>query len=457
MVVSIYANSVDNTINLMLKNDKLFEIIDSKKYGKTIITIGKSDNAKENIAYDIAKQEALKNLASFLYGETINSNESFVTLEQNGTIDEKYFSSITSNIDASLKSSFLYKSGRYNEEYYTVVLLAEKNTASKDTFKKITNSNVIESRGYSSLSEGISKARQNALNEALRSAVEQYSGVQMASKTSIENAEKYRGKLSSVSKGYIKKYDVIKEFKDGNNFVVVIVAEVAEDEPNAEKSIDAIKENMGRPSFYIISTDNRLKSMIENILSKNQLDIAINKRDAKYIITSNASKFEYEVPALKNMMGIQTTIEIVVKDVFANENIINISNDPENSVEISKSPNIRERNSYNYAMEEIEEKFIKNINSQFINKFNNGNKVRVKLERFDRMRDVDELKECIESLPLVKSVNVSPVKNYNVYYDVIYLGNPSDLQLSIMKKSREFRLRGLRVKTSSDSEIIFKF
>jgi len=29
MVVSIYANSVDNTINLMLKNDKLFEIIDS--------------------------------------------------------------------------------------------------------------------------------------------------------------------------------------------------------------------------------------------------------------------------------------------------------------------------------------------------------------------------------------------------------------------------------------------
>ena len=454
---SFLFSSVDDHINEMLLDGQQVSLYKDDKIGRAVISIGFAEHSKKNIAIDMSKQEAMKYLTGFLKGEKVSATDVAESKYIGDTAEESYYSTMKTSINSSLNSAYFYKSGNFEGLTYGVVLISERSKFAKNYFNDKKNNNVVESRGYASLSDGMSKARQNALNEALRSAVEQYSGVQMASKTSIENAEKYSGKLSSVSKGYVKKYEVKKEYKDGNNFVIIIVAEVAEGEPDGKKSIYAIKENMGRPSFYILSSDDRLKSMIENILSENKLDIALNKKDAKYIVNSSASKYEYDVPSFKGMMGIQTTIKIAVKDIYANENVINISNDPESSVEISKSKNVRERNSYNYAFEEIEEKFIKKINMQFVNKFNNGNKVKVKLNRFDRLRDVDELKECIESLPLVKSVNVSPVDNHNVSYTVIYLGNPSDLQLAIMKKSREFRLRGLRTRSSNNSEIVFSF
>jgi len=108
-------------------------------------------------------------------------------------------------------------------------------------------------------------------------------------------------------------------------------------------------------------------------------------------------------------------------------------------------------------MEELEGKLITQLNKKFINTFQKGSKVLVTLMRFDRMRDVDELKACIESLPMTKSVIVFPVKKDTVSYEVLYLGNPSDLQLSILKKSQDFKLRGLRIKKNNKGEIWFRF
>lgn len=456
LLTNAFSGEIDNIVNSMLKQDQTFNIVNTKKYGRSIISIGYANHSNRNIAYDIAKQEALKELAAFLNGESIKSQEVMKTAEKNGVFDESYYSKITSNISASIKSAFLFKSSKYAGEYYSVVLLSEKGSADVNFFKNKSNPNIIEARGFGSIKDGVSKGRQIALNSALRSAVEQFNGVQMASKTSIENADKYRGKLSSVSKGYVKKYEVIDEFKDKKTYTIVIVAEISKDE-KGEQSIDAIKENMGRPSFFIQTNDNRIKDLVAGILSEQKLDLTNNKSQAKFVINAEVKIFEYDIPSLKGMKGAQTKITLSVIDKFAKEEIINIFNDQENSVDISKFKEVRLKNSYQYAIEDIKDSFIKSINNQFIHKFNNGNKVKVSLLNYDRMRDVDELKECIDSLSMVKSVNIVSTNKRSVVYDVIYLGNPSDLELEIIKKSREFRLRGLRVKKSDSSDILFKF
>ena len=156
------------------------------------------------------------------------------------------------------------------------------------------------------------------------------------------------------------------------------------------------------------------------------------------------------------MKGYQTTIVVKGVDKISGEVLLNITNDPENSVDVSKYDEVGKKNSFEYAMKEVEKRLIKEIQGSFVDKFNNGSKVFVKLKGFDFMRDVDELKECIDSLPLTKSISASPVEGKSVTYEVLYLGNPSDLQLEILKKAKDYRLRGLRA-TSDDGYIGFSF
>lgn len=263
--------------------------------------------------------------------------------------------------------------------------------------------------------------------------------------------------MASVSKGYVKKYEIQDESQDGGNYIIEISAEIAEGDPDSHNSIDAVKENLGRPSFYLNIEDQKLKDMISGVLNNNALDITEIKNRAKYIINAKVEKFEYDVPSSQTMKGLQTTITVKVSEKFSGEDFINISNDPGKSVEISALKEVREKNSYTYAIQELEKKLIPEINKKLINKFNNGTKVLIKLVNIDFMRDVYELRECIESLPFTKSVSLSPVEDKTVTYEVLYLGNPSDLQLEILKKSREYKLRGLKAKSNEDGHLWLTF
>jgi len=448
---------INSQIKEMLSEGQRLALYKDKDVGRSVISIGFGRNDNNNIAIDMAKHEALKHLTAFLKGEKISATESTEQKYIGDLIEESYYQQIKSSIEASVKSAYFYKSGKYKGDIYAVVIISERSTFATDLFNSKQDTNTVVAKGFASIDNDKTKARNNALNQALRNAVEQFNGVQMASKTSIENSDLYKAKLASVSKGYVKRYEIKNEYQDGENYLVEILAEISEGDPDSTNSIDAVKESIGRPSFYLNIEDKRLKDMISEVLSNNNLDITQIKTRAKYIISGEVGKYEYDVPSSQKMKGIQTTIMLKVSEKFSDEDIINISNDPENSVEISALKELRERNSYNYAMEELEEKLIKQINRNFVSKFNNGAKVLVKLVKFDFMRDVHELKECIESLPLTKSVSVSPVENKTVTYELLYLGNPSDLQLEIFKKSREYRLRGLKVKNNEDGHIWFTF
>ena len=450
---NVYAN-IDDEINSMLDDGKQFVLYEDSVSGNTLISIGFGLHRKDNIAIDMAKQDAMKQLTGFLHGENVDAIEIAEQKFIGDQAEESFYQSMVSNINGTLSAAYLYKSGNHNDMKYVVMLISERSKDLSGSFSHRENSNTVKATAFSSLSQGIEKARKLALNQALRNAVEQFSGVQMASKTSIENAENYQGKLSSISKGVVKKYTVINEGPEDDMYVIEIVAEITE-ENDTSGSIDAIKESMGRPSFLIVVDDSDIRRMLSEVLNNADLEITDNELSAKYIIKVDIDRYEY--PAIAGMTGMQTTITIKIKDKYSDDDFLNISNDPENSVELSKSDIVRKRNSYSYAMDEIKDKLTTAINKKFNSTFNNGSKVLVKLQRFDRMRDVDELKACIESLALTKSIIVRPVQNRSVTYEVIYQGNPSDLQIEILKKSREFRLRGLRVRNTDNGGLIFEF
>lgn len=75
-----------------------------------------------------------------------------------------------------------------------------------------SSGNVVEVEGFASIIDGRKdQARENALNNAFRRAVEQAVGVMVDSDSMVVNAELLNDRIYSKSTGYIKKYNIINE------------------------------------------------------------------------------------------------------------------------------------------------------------------------------------------------------------------------------------------------------
>lgn len=79
-------------------------------------------------------------------------------------------------------------------------------------------------------------ARDNAIQDALRKAVEQAVGTMVASETLVENFVAVRDNILSKSQGYVQDYKVIKEGADKDLYTVTIAASV---------SIGSLKSDLG--------------------------------------------------------------------------------------------------------------------------------------------------------------------------------------------------------------------
>lgn len=99
---------------------------------------------------------------------------------------------------------------------------------------------VVEVEGVARILQGNTDiARDNAIVDAQRKAVEQVMGVFMSSESIVENYELLSDRILTQSSGYIKTYQILDERKDGNDFRVRIQATIGLGE--LENDIEAIQ------------------------------------------------------------------------------------------------------------------------------------------------------------------------------------------------------------------------
>lgn len=107
----------------------------------------------------------------------------------------------------------------------------------------------IEAEGVSTIS------REDAIRQAQRSAVEQGVGIFIQSQTEVENFELKKDKIFSRTKGYIKRFSIIKESKDEDLFKIIIKATV---------SLDKIKDDLIAMKILLASMEHpKLMVLIE--------------------------------------------------------------------------------------------------------------------------------------------------------------------------------------------------
>lgn len=162
--------------------------------------------------------------------------------------------------------------------------------------------NLVEVEGYATIFDGKKdQARENALNNAFRRAVEQAVGVMVDSDSMVVNAQILNDRIYSKSTGYIKKYHIINEKVDGDSYRIKINAVVSK--VKIEKDIDEIGQiikkagnprimfliaeqtgNEGKPTYWWGKEGSSGSGTAENVLTSVFLQKGFNLVDRKVIL-----------------------------------------------------------------------------------------------------------------------------------------------------------------------------
>jgi len=196
------------------------------------------------------------------------------------------------------------------------------------------------------ISEGVSSvvnvdkgvARDRALSDALRNAIEQAVGSYISSQTIVENYQLLQDRIFSKAQGYIKEYIIISEREENNLYRVKIKAKVKEgilkDDLLAIKLLILEK---GRPRVLILSNEEFLEDELTNRFRDNGFPVLdpqmLKKKMKKDILRlelANANDTALSRMALREgaeMLVIAQYREDLknIKSAYANINVKNIT------------------------------------------------------------------------------------------------------------------------------------
>jgi hypothetical protein len=149
-------------------------------------------------------------------------------------------------------------------------------------FAVADDTKVIEAEGVGTIGSDPAAARDKAVEDALRRAVEQAVGTMVESETAVENYQLLSDKIYSHSAGYVKKYDILSENKEGNLLRVKIRAEVSSGSIGSDlDSLGLLQRRMKYPRIMVmIAEDNVLNTNDWNLysVSNSQAESTISEK-----------------------------------------------------------------------------------------------------------------------------------------------------------------------------------
>jgi len=106
-------------------------------------------------------------------------------------------------------------------------------------------------------------ARDKAIDNAQRNAVEEKAGVMITSATEVENFQVKMDQILSESKGFINSYEIISEGKKGNNYRVEIEADIGAGRlKDRMTAVDLIMARKSKPRLIMIFSEKAQKDAI---------------------------------------------------------------------------------------------------------------------------------------------------------------------------------------------------
>lgn len=142
---------------------------------------------------------------------------------------------------------------------------------------------VIQSEGVATIGTDPAAARDKAVEDALRRAVEQAVGTMIESETAVENYQLLSDRIYSQSSGYVKNYKILSENKEGNLLRVKVEAEVSSGAIGNDLSgIGILQRRLKYPRVMVMIVENNVlnSASMWNVytVSNSQAESTISER-----------------------------------------------------------------------------------------------------------------------------------------------------------------------------------
>lgn len=246
-----------------------------------------------------------------------------------GVVQHEMYQELTkTKTEAFLRGVTLHSiQNRENAQYayfYTTGRLVNR-SAELEAQLKQAPPGVVRAVGFGVIAEGkISPAKRQAMQQALRNAVEQVMGTTVIGQSQLMDNEKAKSKLISQTMGAVKQYRILKEEHNGINYQVILNAQI--DEKNLLDNYASMVRSMGNPGFAIQCNDPDLKVSLTDFFASMGFKVTEDPAAIQFVVEASC---EY-LPINDEYYGegIQIDVHLRLYDVKTRQQILSMRNDP---------------------------------------------------------------------------------------------------------------------------------
>ena len=345
--------------------DDVFSLLDSKggtRSGKNkldgyyVVAMGMANNSSETKGYEAARINSLRKLNEMINGVSISGSTSSAMKHINVSGDgkdaefstESFVDVVNTSFNGQLSAAKVIKKGQYDGRYFVAILISQSdvkkvsslksnadNGAGNTTIiiatdsgnKSIANfahkAQSVEAKGLGSMKQAENVAREQALQDAIRNAVQQTQGVMLQGKSGQFN-DALAMALSTKTEGYVNSYEILDEDIERGNYYIIIQAEV--DSAKLLNDVDFYTDVFSQPIFSVESNNAQKSDWLTSELER--LGFAINTGKTKATHTFTLTETQKEVEDHKKSAGIETSLSVVLKDNISGDIIFTVVNKP---------------------------------------------------------------------------------------------------------------------------------
>ncbi len=388
-------------------------------------------------AAEMANICARKAIAGFLGEEVSASTES--SYEEKVVNGKAEFTEYFKSMDATKLNHFLrgvtrYKGSISGDQYSAVYYVTGRmSDASSELQKQLQEAppGVVRAVGFAVVSgTTMPKARQAAVQSALRNAVEQVMGTTVVGQSQLMDNENAKSKVISQTVGSVEQYRIVKEAQDGINYQVILNAEV--DEQGLLDNYAAMVRSLGNPQFYVLCREPDVKLALQDFLTGLGFAVTDRKEDAQFLADAN-TKY---IPVEDNHYGkgLQINLVLNISDKKSGRQLVSLRNVPRLSSTYSGNKEQIRIRCAKAAFKNIKKELHEKLNKLVMDWILNGREVDVVFTNMPA--DLEEkVAKTVAGVPCANVV--TKLKNGStVTFKCTYVGSSSDFE--------EFLTKGLK-------------
>ena len=297
-------------------------------------------------AKTIARANAVQNIAAFMGSQVSSSarSESSETAVNGETEIKEFFSTVTeTKVKQLLKGVQDLSMEEDGDAMVSTVFLTtraiDKSAELKAAMNAMGDEGTVKAVGEAN-------THQNAVQMALRAAVEQVVGTMVVGETKITDNEKVKSKIFSGTEGFVDAYRAVEEIEISAGWRVTVIAKVSK-----KKILDSYRvylKTLGDPVFYLECTssdsegeDRQIAARFGQFFRKLGFKISKTPEGADYLINASGSYRRVKNPIDEDQIFTQYSMVITVLSKTGEE-LLSLPNNPRKSAVCINNPE-RER------------------------------------------------------------------------------------------------------------------